>query len=189
VTGTGLLTSRCNPYGAEGDLRLLGGMYPASHVGRYHWYCDERAIARYRMVCTGGENGTRLSPDGGTVPGFHCDGRHRGQVMTLCRTHAREFNIGPPAGGFRGGNPVGQVGGTVANRMCPACMWPPEARTLQEQMDADQAIMSGRVVHGLVPVTMVRDAARRLEGSRARMDELNLTGRVHKCPLQLVEVS
>lgn len=54
MTGnTGLLTARCDPYGAEsgGPKHLLGGMHPASSMGHIMWGCENRADGRWIMVC------------------------------------------------------------------------------------------------------------------------------------------
>lgn len=186
---TGLLTERCDPYGAESRIQLMGGLADESQVGKYHWYCKESAAGRFRMVCRGGDYGERRSPDGGLVAAYHCDGGHKGQVMALCTIHVAEFSQGPPPPGFdRSYRPVGQVGGTKANEMCPACMWPPEARSLQGEADALQQEMARYEVMGMglvIPGSMVRQ----MDDLRSRLGELAATGRVHKCPLRLVEVS
>lgn len=71
MTGTGILTQRCDPYGAESSVRLLGGMYPESHRGNIMWHCDNRADAGvFTMVCKHG---------------------HRGQPMPLCTEHRVEI--------------------------------------------------------------------------------------------------
>lgn len=97
MTGTGLLTLRCDPYGAESRIQLLGGLYPEQMNGRHHWYCDNRADARYRMVCTGGTYGLST-----------CPGGHKGQVMPLCAAHRSEI-------------------GRRQSGLCPRCCWPPQA--------------------------------------------------------------
>ena len=187
MTGnTGLLTQRCDPFGAESRIQLLGGMVPENQVGKIMWHCPEPAIGRYRMICTGGDYGHRTQADGGLIAATHCDGGHQGQVMPLCPKHVRDFTVGPPRPGYTRDmrTPVGQIGGTKANEMCPACMWPPEARTLQEIADALQQQMAS--------CFLLEQFARlqaRQDQVRARLDELFATGRVHKCPLQLREVS
>jgi hypothetical protein len=190
VTGnTGLLTARCDPFGAESKIQLLGGMYDEKHRGKHMWHCAERAIGRYRMICAGGDYGFTPTPGQGIVSATHCDGGHKGQVMHLCPVHVREFSVGPPAPGWSRDKrtPHGQVGGTRANEMCPACMWPPEARTLQERADALQQEMSRMQVFGLMSefARLQRDQ----DVVRGRLDELHQSGRVHKCPLILREVS
>ena len=190
MTGnTGLLTQRCDPFGAESRIRLLGGMYDERHRGIHMWHCKEPAAGRFRMICAGGDYGHRAQADGGLIAAWHCDGGHKGQVMPLCRLHVRDFTTGPPRPGFTRDlkTPLGQVGGTRATDMCPPCMWPGEARALQERADHLQQQMSVMVIRGLI------SEFARLQGAqdqvRARMDELFRTGRIHKCPLRLTEVS
>ncbi len=189
TANTGLLTQRCDPFGAETQIRLLGGMYDERHRGAYMWHCKEPAIGRYRMICTGGNYGHQATPGQGLVAAYHCDGGHKGQVMPLCKKHVRDFTVGPPRPGFTADlkTPVGQVGGTKANEMCPACMWPPEARALQERADILQMELSRLQIHGLLGEFARVQAAQ--DQVRARLDELFASGRVHKCPLKLTEVS
>lgn len=185
---TGLLTERCDPYGAESAIRLLGGTVPENMAGKYHWYCAQRAEARFRFVCTGGDYGERRQPDGGLIAAYHCPGGHQGPVMPLCRTHQQELGAGPPRPGFDSSmRPYGVVGGTKANEMCPACAMPPEARTLMEQAEALHRKMSTAVILGLMSevARIERDSA----VVRERLTELYHTGRVHRCRLRLREVS
>ena len=165
---TGLLTQRCDPYGAESRISLLGGMYPENHVGRIMWHCPELAAARYRMVCVGGDYGERTAPDGGLVAAYHCDGGHRGQVMPLCEGHRR----------------------MLAKRsagLCPACAWPPGARDLTEALQARQADMYQAQRLGYYVAAAKLAGA--LEDLQHQMNELIARGVVHKCPLRLEEVS
>lgn len=165
---SGLLLARCDPYGAESSVNLLGGMYPESHLGRIMWHCPDRATARYRMTCTGGVYGERPAKDGGTLPGFICPGGHSGQVMPLCDNHRR----------------------AIARRqagLCPACAWPPAARVLTEVLERTQTEIQAALALG-----MHADARRlisQFEGMQARMNELLTIGSVHRCPLELAEVS
>ena len=67
---TGLLTERCDPYGAESAIRLVGGLYSEAHLGKHMWHCPTRADpGRYMMECPYG---------------------HRGDVMPLCTGHRVE---------------------------------------------------------------------------------------------------
>jgi hypothetical protein len=185
AANSGLLTARCDPFGAESRIQLMGGMYPEANLGRMMWHCDQRAEARYRYVCTGGTYGLKPTPGHGIVNPFHCGGGHRGQVMPLCRKCARDMAAGPPKPGYaRDGTPVGQIGGTVSNEMCPRCMWPGDAAQLHHLIEATQANLAACVL-----ADQRRAMVARIEGMRARMDELHLTGKIHKCPLMLVEVS
>jgi hypothetical protein len=154
---TGLLTRRCDPYGAETQIRLLGGVFPESHNGPQHWYCANQAAGRYRMTCRGGAYGTE------TV----CDGGHRGVPMPLCPDHVIEIQ-------------------RRQSDSCPACLFPPPARALSAAMDQLQYEIAA--TH---PLMMGRRAAllSQLDTLRFRMGELQMTGRIHRCPLELTEVS
>lgn len=188
MTGTGLLTERCDPYGAESSIRLLGGTIDEKHKGKYNWYCAKRAEARFRFVCTGGTYGFRAANDGGVLSGYHCDGGHKGPVMPLCRTHQYEFGAGPPKPGFDSSmRPYGVVGGTKANEMCPACAMPPEARALQEEADRLNQQIAQAQIFGLIGRAAALEAQQNV--IREQLTLLYHTGRVHRCPLKLVEVS
>jgi hypothetical protein len=67
---TGLLSQRCDPYGAESRIKLMGGMYPESYNGPQHWFCRNPATHRVVMRCRNG---------------------HHGDVMPLCDTHHAEI--------------------------------------------------------------------------------------------------
>ena len=168
MTGTGLLTAICDPYGAESRIQLLGGIYPESHVGRIMWRCEKRAEARYRMICTGGEYGGRAAADGGLLPATICAGGHRGQVMPLCADHRKE----------------------IARRQagaCPACLYPPAGRALTEAIEANQRDL--QVAELLQDWPNVARLTSRHEAMSGHMSEMMARGIIHKCPLRLVEVS
>lgn len=205
---TGLLTDRCDPYGIESTVKLMGGVYPESMMGRYIWYCAERAVSRHVFVCTGGEYGFRRAPGGIVASATHCPGGHKGPPMPLCPVHIREMSVGPPRPGFVGKDmtPVGQVGGTKANELCPKCAMPDEARELsgkanelQDKMSRVQYAMLGSgllvgnvrtrdgKVHNLAAEFARLQAAQ--DQVRGRLDELHERGVIHKCPLKLIEVS
>lgn len=168
---TGLLTARCDPYGAESSIRLGGGMYPESMVGRIMWHCSNQATARYRMICQGGKYGMVIDTGDEATRSYlsTCEGGHRGQEMPLCLDHRRE----------------------IAKRqsgLCPPCAWPAEARALQEQIDG---LILARNLLALQGWDL--SAMARIEGmindARISMDEMRATGRIHNCRLKLVEVS
>lgn len=202
MTNTGLLTDRCDPYGIESTVRLFGGVFPDNMMGRYVWYCEQRAGARFRLICTGGDYGTRQAPDGGTVPAYHCDGGHKGVVMPLCTKHQRELATRgyrqPRAlrtaaydgeGHEQHWAPGSIVGGTKANEVCPACAMPPPARSLNEEAGYLTGEIGRYMQLGLdlsAPVVQMRH---RLEQVSAELNDMNRRGLVHKCPLRLVEVS
>ena len=167
-SNTGLLTARCDPYGAESGIRLLGGIFPESQVGRIMWHCSDPATARYRMTCLGGTYGTRIASDGGPVPGYTCDGGHRGQPMPLCDSHRK----------------------AIARRqsgLCPACAFPPHARELTEVLQARQADMHNAFSLGFLAAAAKLGAV--VEDLQGQMTELYEQGIVHRCPLILIEVS
>lgn len=172
---TGLLTARCDPYGIESTVKLMGGVYPEKYMGKHIWYCEARAEARYRLVCTGGRYGVRLTPGAGLDTRHTCDGGHRGVEMPLCNGHAAQLRDGPPPG---------QVGGPGNASVCPACMMPPAARVLSEQIEA----MNPDIYFAPTLLHRTRLTARQ-DGLRAQIDELRIRGLVHKCPLRLTEVS
>ena len=170
---TGLLTARCDPYGAESRIQLLGGIYPENHVGRIMWHCTKLASARYRMVCQGGEYGERgkasdVGTFGTTVVGTVCPGGHQGQVMPLCTDHRRE----------------------IARRQagaCPACLYPPAGRVLTEALEVNQREWQWAMT--VQDWGQVARLTARQEVMRAEMAEMMGQGVIHKCPLRLVEVS
>jgi len=164
---TGLLTARCDPYGAESEVQLLGGVHPASMQGRIHWHCEQTAVARFRMICTGGGYGTRTAPDGGPVYAYHCPGGHRGQIMALCKDHRLE----------------------IARRqsdLCPACAYPPDARSIAQEIEAVQYEMTRP---GLGSWSKLAQLTLRHNHLAEKMTELRDRGLIHKCPLRLTEVS
>lgn len=193
---TAILTQRCDPFGVEQERygeKLAGGLYGPESAGKYIWHCEEPTIGRFRMVCTGGNYGFRRQNDGGLVQAHHCDGGHRGQVMVLCKLHVRDFTTGPPAPGFTKDlrTPLGQVGGTKANELCPACVAPPEARPHMERADFLQAQLSAMMTSPIALTLGHRIAAieSELDQVRKKLDELHERGIIHKCPLKLIEVS
>jgi hypothetical protein len=166
---SGLLTARCDPYGAESQISLLGGIYGPEHVGRIMWHCPNRADAgRFRMICTGGTYGGRAAADGGIVPAYLCEGGHRGVVMPLCTDHRK----------------------SIARRqaeLCPACAFPPGVRDVAAALQARQADMHNAFTAGLIVAAAKLGAA--VEQLQAEMNDYSLRGIVHRCPLRLVEVS
>jgi len=169
MTGnTGLLTARCDPYGAESGIRLLGGMFPENQVGRIKWHCQAPAVARFRMVCTGGRYGARIAPGSELEAGYACEGGHRGQPMPLCESHWRSISRR-------------QAG------LCPACAFPPVARELTEALQARQADMHNAFTLGFLAAAARLGAA--VEDLTNQMTELSQRGIIHRCPLILVEVS
>lgn len=148
MTGTGLLTATCDPYGNAGDAgpkHLLGGVYGPEYEGRYKWGCTTRAAGRYRMTCRCG---------------------HRGQVMPLCAAHVAEISKRQAS-------------------LCPPCALPPEAHMWQAAAESAQRDM---YYAGLDPGRAAAAAAR-YERATTRLDEMNISGAIHRCPLILTEIS
>lgn len=94
-----------------------------------------------------------------------CPAGHRGPVMDLCQYHA----------------------GVIMARMaatCTACVWPPQARELNEAIDR----VSTEITRARDLVTAARLRARAEDLGR-EMDELIARGIIAKRPLRLVGVS
>lgn len=163
--GVGILRQRCDAYGAESRIQLLGGLYPesrASATARAIGYCPRPAEGVYRMVCACGHRGQPVPLCG---PGLVQDARgewypHPGHVASIQRRQAG---------------------------LCPPCAFPPVARELAEAMEARQADAYRAQAAGLF--TAAARLADALEELRAQMTELTERGVVHRCPLTLVEVS
>jgi hypothetical protein len=197
MPATGLLTQRCDPYGIESTVRLMGGLFPENQMGRYIWYCAERAEARFRYVCTGGDYGFRRQNDGGLVEAHHCQGGHQGVVMPLCRKHQRDLAVGPPQPGWHSDlkTPYGQIGGTKSNEMCPACTvgrgtrWEQEIRDRMDAANTLQQQLSALMCLPLPLMSRMTELERLLDAERGHLNELHERGIIHKCPLKLVEVS
>lgn len=148
----GLVVRRCNPYGHgtdAGPKHLIGGLYGPEHEGRYKWECLHPVAVRVRMACRNG---------------------HRGQVMDLCRPHAREIQRR-------------QAG------LCPRCAWPPKALELFQAINSCQAELGALTARGLW--TGPRGAALRqkIDLCAEEMTELYRLGIIMKTPLTLTEVS
>lgn len=167
-TAPATLTRRCNPFGHatdRGPKHLLGGVYGPEYEGGHKWNCDRVAVATYRMEC-------------------RC--QHRGQPMELCGPGVVQgpdlkpmFHEGHNSKAF-----MDRVSGA-----CPVCLFPPEARMWSEVAERDQGELATllKIGYEFSPqATMLR---RKVEEARTRLDELNESGRIHKCPLTLTEIS
>jgi hypothetical protein len=167
-TPGGLVVARCDPFGAESRIRLFGGLYPDSQVGRIMWHCQNPSEGRWRMTCLGGQYGQRVAADGGGLPAYRCDGGHRGQPMDLCRDHVKMIKRR-------------QAG------LCPKCAFPPEAIELKEALERCQTDMHNAYTFGfLVAAAKLGQAHADMS---ARLTELYHRGIIHRCPLNLTEVS
>jgi hypothetical protein len=171
VTGTAVVTRRCNPYGHEtgGPRHLLGGMYGPEYEGdKYKWTCERRAEGRYRMTCRCG---------------------HRGQEMWLCGPGTETGTSSEGATTWHHPGHVAEIQ-KRASDSCPKCLYPEEARMWAEVAERSQMELAYlEQIPGYVLSPQARSLRRQLDGARTRLDELNATGAVHKCPLTLTEVS
>jgi hypothetical protein len=148
----GLVIRRCNPYGHgtdAGPRHLIGGLYGPQHEGRYKWECANPATVRVRMTCRHG---------------------HRGQVMDLCRPHAREIQRR-------------QAG------LCPACAWPPRALELHEAINSCQAELAVLHAAGLWHGPRAAALRSKINSCADEMTEMWRLGLILKIPLTLTEVS
>ncbi len=68
---TGLLRAKCDPYGSESAIKLLGGVYPEKYAGKTMWHCRNYADGRYRAECQLGHKS--------------------GCIMPLCYDHVRSL--------------------------------------------------------------------------------------------------
>lgn len=195
-----LLHARCDPYGIESTVRLFGGVYPENMMGKHVWYCPERAEARFVFVCRGGEYGFKRANDSGILAAYQCAGGHKGPPMPLCRKHQKELGttgyqdpvpLNTPqidgAGRAQQWAPGSVVGGSKANECCPACAMPPEAKALNETAGRLAGMIGQAESFGLF--TESARLKQELEPVQYRLNELHESGRVHKCPLKLLEVS
>lgn len=161
-TPGGLLAARCDPYGAESRIQLMGGLYPDSMLGRHMWHCGRAAEATYRMVC-------------------RCE--HRGQRMPLC---GPGIITGPDGVPYPHPGHAAELSKRQAGA-CPACIWPPMARAEHEAgQSAEQELRMAIILGDHAGVSRAKQA---METAGARLQELNDQGIVHRCPMRLVEVS
>lgn len=159
----GLIKQRCDPYGAESQIRLMGGLYGENRLGRHMWHCDREATAgTFRMVCRCGHRGVPMPLCG---PGYvrGADGNwfpHQGHVAEISRRQAGA---------------------------CPKCIWPPEALPLHEAHKHYERELTTAIL------TVNRQAEARIKQAMLdngkRLQELNDRGIIHRCPLRLQEVS
>lgn len=162
ATPGGLIGQRCDPYGAESRVQLMGGLYGEEYLGRHMWHCPRLATARFRMVCRHG---------------------HRGQIMPLC---------GPGVVRAPDGQAMFHPGHIyeIAKRQggaCTRCIWPPEALVCREADLAGQAELAAAIATG-DRAAQVR-AQRKMIQAGQEIDELMTRGIVHRCPLRLEAVA
>ena len=160
-----LQRARCDPYGRESRVQLMGGLYPESRASKTALeigYCPRPAEGVYRMECRCGHTGQRMPLCG---PGIVADARgqnypHPGHVASIQRRQAG---------------------------LCPRCAFPPVARGLAEAADARMRDLTQARQPGMLGAVAKLGAA--LESLQGQLDELVAQGIIHRCPLRLVEVS
>jgi hypothetical protein len=163
--GATLLRQRCDPYGRESKIQLMGGLFPerrASKTALEIGFCPRPAEGIYRMVCACGHKGQRMPLCG---PGIVADARgknypHPGHVASIQRRQAG---------------------------LCPPCAFPPIARELAEVAEAKMTDLQNANRLGMQGAALIIINA--LEACQAQLDELVTRGIIHRCPLKLVEVS
>jgi hypothetical protein len=151
---------KCNPYGYATDAgpkHLMGGFYGPEYAGK-------------QTVLADGLRGPAICTRDATVRArMICEKeQHEGPIMDLCLGHVRELQA-------------------RMSDCCTRCVWPPEARGINEAMDY--------LMRQMAQARDDRDMARlnalnsHLDDQRHQMDELRVRGVIAKVPLRLVEVS
>jgi hypothetical protein len=151
---------RCNPYGYATDAgpkHLMGGFYGPEYAG------DQTTLAD-------GVHGPAICERAATIRArMVCvKEQHQGPIMDLCLPHFGELQA-------------------RMSDCCTRCVWPNEARGINEAMD--------RTMYEMAAARDARDAVRlgrlndHLDDLRREMDELRQRGIIAKVPLELVEVS
>lgn len=151
--------TRCNPYGYATDAG------PKHLMGGF--YGPE--YAGDQTVLGDGIHGPAVCEDNAAVRArMICERGHTGPVMDLCVRHARELQ-------------------SRMSDTCTRCVWPGEARGINEAMD--------RCMLAMADARDRRDTAAlaalnsHLDDLRHAMDDLRLQGIIAKVPLTLVEIS
>lgn len=188
---TGLLLTRCNPYGAEtgGPRRVYAGLYgPGSavtpddtlplSVQQGEWLCPEPAQVRVRMEC-------------------RCS--HRGREMPLCSWHDVVWEHADPVRRGKVVRDVQRVRGhyeEIQRRQagaCIRCLYPAgpgyDFAAAHKNIEAYQGQLAYYRDLGL---WYSPDAARmrqKIEDVVAGFDEGIARGQIHRCPLRLIPVS
>jgi hypothetical protein len=150
---------KCNPYGYATDAG------PKHLMGGFYGpeYAGDQTVLKDGLhgpaVCT---------RDAVARMRMVCEFGHEGPIMDLCAGHVRE----------------------LAARMsdcCTRCVWPAEARGLDEAMNDIMRRMADARDDG--DLARLHQLNGHLDDCRHQMDELRVRGRIKKVPLTLVEVS
>jgi hypothetical protein len=152
--------ARCNPYGYATDAgpkHLMGGFYGPEYAGD-------------QTVLKDGIHGPAVCTNDATVRArmICVKEGHAGPIMDLCLGHVHELRA-------------------RMSECCTRCVWPPEARGIEESMNFVMLRMADardrRDAHALGILNS------QLDDLRHQMDELRDRGRIAKVPLELVEIS
>lgn len=150
---------RCNPYGYATDAG------PKHLMGGF--YGPE--YAGNQTVLPDGIHGPAICERDATVRArMVCEFGHTGPIMDLCQPHARELQA-------------------RMSDTCTRCVWPDEARGINDEMD--------RTMVAMADARDARDLRRlhtlnaHLDDLRHAMDELRARGIIRKVPLTLIEIS
>ena len=152
--------TRCNPYGYATDTgpkHLMGGFYGPEYAGN-------------QTVLADGIHGPAIcTQDAVARMRMVCvKEQHEGPIMDLCRDHVLELKA------------------RMAD-CCTRCVWPSEARGINEAMDYVMVRMAdARDRRDPVALGTLNS---QLDDLRHQMDELRVRGVIAKVPLKLVEVS
>ena len=154
------MMKKCNPYGYATDTgpkHLMGGFYGSEYAGDQTVFKD-------------GIHGPAICQNDATVRArMVCEKeQHMGPVMDLCLAHVRELQ-------------------TRMSDTCTRCVWPDEARGLNDSMDSVMRMMADARARG-DGLTLGRLNSQ-LDDLRHEMDALRDRGVIAKVPLKLVEVS
>lgn len=187
-----LLLERCNPYGAEtgGPARVMGGLHgPGSaatpgldlpeNVAQGEWLCPQQAQVRVRMTCRCG---------------------HDGRVMALCSWHDEiNYRSEMVAGTVRRVPEVTRQRGhfeEIQRRQagqCLRCAYPAgpgyDFAADYKSILAWQGELAYLHDIGAWYSAQARRARQKIEDIVAGFDQGIARGQIHKCPLQLIQVS
>lgn len=151
--------ARCNPYGYATDAG------PKHLMGGF--YGPE--YAGDQTVLKDGTHGPAVcTRDAVMRARMVCELGHQGPVMDLCIPHVRELSA-------------------RMSDCCTRCVWPGEARGVNESMDYVMTRMADARDHQ--DIVTLRKLNGQLDDLRHQMDDLRNRGIIKKVPLTLVEVS
>ena len=151
--------TRCNPYGYATDAG------PKHLMGGF--YGPE--YAGDQTVLADGIHGPAICERPAVMRArMICEFDHAGPIMDLCMSHAGELQA-------------------RMSDCCTRCVWPVQARDLNDAMDRMMRRMADARDHG--DIQTLRRLNSELDDLRHEMDNLRAQGIIRKVPLKLVEVS